>query len=292
MIDAWGPYGDLKGQRLSYDFSYPNDHLKSCVVLTIRVRLLCSARRGVVQCYLQHVYGQRVYDYVAHKFIQFYITAGCLCRGPHRNEDFGILRTGKLIANQMTYTFMAFSRDCFHIVHLSICPSVKITCWSQALPESISLDICLKTLWLKVLITMTLDFSSRLQSSNYTLPFEITGKEFELGPQRKLFLALISGCPVYPFHIKTSLVLSNPVSTVKNDLSRVMRKQTFWIPTRFDTNQAVQLQKMARGLKFRIKKAERSCYLRSENKGTDQLRGYREADLRLCFRICKTLVFS
>ena len=30
----------------------------------------------------------------------------------------------------------------------------------------------------------------------------------------------------------------------------------------------------------------------SENKGADQLRGYREADLRLCFRICKSLVFS
>ena len=30
----------------------------------------------------------------------------------------------------------------------------------------------------------------------------------------------------------------------------------------------------------------------SENKGADQLRGYREADLRLCFRICKTTVFS
>ena len=28
------------------------------------------------------------------------------------------------------------------------------------------------------------------------------------------------------------------------------------------------------------------------NKGADQLRGYREADLRLCFRICKKLVFS
>ena len=30
----------------------------------------------------------------------------------------------------------------------------------------------------------------------------------------------------------------------------------------------------------------------SENKGADQLRGYREADLRLCFRLCKLLVFS
>ena len=51
----------------------------------------------------------------------------------------------------------------------------------------------------------------------------------------------------------------------------------------FDTNQAVQLQKMATGLKFRIKKVEGSYYLSSENKCTD---------LRLCFRICKTLVFS
>ena len=30
----------------------------------------------------------------------------------------------------------------------------------------------------------------------------------------------------------------------------------------------------------------------SENKDADQLRGYREADLRLCFRQCKLLVFS
>ena len=32
-------------------------------------------------------------------------------------------------------------------------------------------------------------------------------------------------------------------------------------------------------------------YLCSENKGADQLRGYREADLRLCFRLCRLLVF-
>ena len=30
----------------------------------------------------------------------------------------------------------------------------------------------------------------------------------------------------------------------------------------------------------------------SESKGADQLRGYREADLRLCFRIGKNPVFS
>ena len=33
-------------------------------------------------------------------------------------------------------------------------------------------------------------------------------------------------------------------------------------------------------------------YPYSENKDADQLRGYREADLRLCFRICKNPVFS
>ena len=59
-----------------------------------------------------------------------------------------------------------------------------------------------------------------------------------------------------------------------------------------DTNQAVQLQKMARGLKFRIQKVEGLYYPCSENKGADQLRGYREADLRLCFRIYKSPVFS
>ena len=38
--------------------------------------------------------------------------------------------------------------------------------------------------------------------------------------------------------------------------------------------------------------AEGLYYLCCENKGADQLRGYPEADLRLCFRICKKQVFS
>ena len=71
-----------------------------------------------------------------------------------------------------------------------------------------------------------------------------------------------------------------------------MRKSTFWLSTWSDTNQAVQLQKMTRGLKFRTEEEEGLYYLCSENKGADQLRSDREADLRLCFRICKTLVFS
>ena len=59
-----------------------------------------------------------------------------------------------------------------------------------------------------------------------------------------------------------------------------------------DTNRAVQPQKMAGGLKLRIKEEEGWYYPSSENKGADQLRGFREADLRLCFRICKKPVFS
>ena len=66
-----------------------------------------------------------------------------------------------------------------------------------------------------------------------------------------------------------------------------MRKPVFGISTRSDTNRAVQSRKMARGLKFRIKIEEGFHYPCSENKGADQLRGYREADLCLCFRICK-----
>ena len=63
-------------------------------------------------------------------------------------------------------------------------------------------------------------------------------------------------------------------------------------PTRSHTNRAVQSLKIARDLKFRIYEAEGLCYPTGENKGADQLRGHREADLRLCFRICKNPVFS
>ena len=58
-----------------------------------------------------------------------------------------------------------------------------------------------------------------------------------------------------------------------------MRKPTNWFLTKFDTNQAKQLQKMARGLKFRIEKVKGLYYLCSENKGADQFR----AKLFFCF---------
>ena len=62
--------------------------------------------------------------------------------------------------------------------------------------------------------------------------------------------------------------------------------------TRSDTKQSVQLQKMARSLKFPIYEEKELYYPCSKNKGADQLHSYCEADLRLCFRICKNPGFS
>ena len=73
---------------------------------------------------------------------------------------------------------------------------------------------------------------------------------------------------------------------------------SFWenqysgFPTRSDTNWVVQPLKMASGLKFRILEIEGLYYRCRENKDADQLRSYHEADLHLCFRICKSPVFS
>ena len=75
-------------------------------------------------------------------------------------------------------------------------------------------------------------------------------------------------------------------------LSLVVGKQVFGVSDQSDTNRSVHTQKMTRGLKFRMQEVELLYYRCSENKGPDQLHAYREADLRLCFRICKKPVFS
>ena len=74
-------------------------------------------------------------------------------------------------------------------------------------------------------------------------------------------------------------------------MSRLVGKPTMWFSSRSDTNRPVQAQKRARSLKFWIKVEEELHYLSSENKGADQLRSCFEADLRLCFRIYRLLVF-
>ena len=73
-------------------------------------------------------------------------------------------------------------------------------------------------------------------------------------------------------------------------VSLCLREPTIWVPTRSDTNLTVNSQKMVRGLKFWIYKVEELYYPCSENKGADQFRNYCEADLRLCFCLCRLLV--
>ena len=73
-------------------------------------------------------------------------------------------------------------------------------------------------------------------------------------------------------------------------LSMCMRKPTIWVFDQVNTNQAGQSQKIA-SFKFQMKEEEGLDYQCSENKGADQLCGYREAGLRLYFRICRLLVF-
>ena len=62
--------------------------------------------------------------------------------------------------------------------------------------------------------------------------------------------------------------------------------------TRSYTNRSVQSQKQTRTSTFRILEEEELYYLCSENKGSDQLRNYYEADLCLGFRIGKNLFVS
>ena len=63
-----------------------------------------------------------------------------------------------------------------------------------------------------------------------------------------------------------------------------MRKPTFWFPTCSDTNQAAQLQKMARGLK---KLGDCTIYAAK----TKALISFAEADLRLCFSNMQNVCF-
>ena len=95
------------------------------------------------------------------------------------------------------------------------------------------------------------------------------------------------------FFSSSKAVDSDKADTAKGQYykSRLVEKPTMWFPNRSDTNRPVQAQKRARSLKFRSLVEEGLYYPSSENKGADQLRGYREADLRLCYRLCRLMVF-
>ena len=84
---------------------------------------------------------------------------------------------------------------------------------------------------------------------------------------------------------------SNEVLENLREMSRLVGKPTMWFPTRTDINRPRESQKRARVLNFRIYLEEELYCRSSENKGADQLRSYCQADLRLCFRLGRLLVF-
>ena len=73
-----------------------------------------------------------------------------------------------------------------------------------------------------------------------------------------------------------------PDDAIMNNLSLCVRNPTIWVPTRCDTNQAVQSQQNARSLKLLILVEEGLYYPCGENKGADQLCSYCTADLHFC----------
>ena len=68
-----------------------------------------------------------------------------------------------------------------------------------------------------------------------------------------------------------SMQLTGSLNLNKTNMSNIARKGSLKFPTRSDANPAVQPQKMARCLKFRILKQEDLYFPCSENKGADQL---------------------
>ena len=74
-------------------------------------------------------------------------------------------------------------------------------------------------------------------------------------------------------------------------MSRDVRKPIVGVSDQVRHKPGCTATEDGRYLNFRIWKAGGLYYSSGENKGADQLRGHREADLRLCFRVCKNPVF-
>ena len=74
------------------------------------------------------------------------------------------------------------------------------------------------------------------------------------------------------------------VEQQKCQMSHLVGKPTMWFPHRSDTNRPEQSQKRARSLKFRS-----YCTIRVAK--TKALISFAVTHLRLCFRLCRLLVF-
>ena len=68
-----------------------------------------------------------------------------------------------------------------------------------------------------------------------------------------------------------------------------MKKPTFWFRPGGTQTRLYSYRRRLETLDLDSRDFNNLC---SVNKGADQLQCYREADLRLCFHICKMLVFS
>ena len=71
-----------------------------------------------------------------------------------------------------------------------------------------------------------------------------------------------------------------------------MKKPVFGVSDQVEHKSSCTASENSQRLKISDLGSKVIYYLCSENKDSDQLRGYREADLHLCFRICKKPVFS
>ena len=67
------------------------------------------------------------------------------------------------------------------------------------------------------------------------------------------------------------------------NMSLCMTKPTIWVSDQVQHKPACTVTEETQNLE--------NLGISSENKDADQLRGHREADLRLCFRLCRLLVF-
>ena len=79
---------------------------------------------------------------------------------------------------------------------------------------------------------------------------------------------------------------------VQPNLSLVVRKPVFGVSDQVRHKPGCTITEYGKRFEISDLVEEVLYYPGRENKGADQLRGYRVADLRLCFRICKKPVFS
>ena len=88
--------------------------------------------------------------------------------------------------------------------------------------------------------------------------------------------------------------ISRKTITISTIVELVVRKPTFGVSEQVPHKPGCTATEDGKRLEFSVKVVMGLTlyYPYSENKGAEHLCGYRTTDLRLCFRMCKKLVFS